>query len=68
MAHTGTYVYDASLKRTVKVSDKPAARTGWQEQDMPFAQKIMRGYRECESRGERIYGKASNIKKIWGMN
>ena len=61
-----TYRYDKDTKQMVKISDR-VFRTNWQEEDMPFAQRIMDGYRKCEERGQRYYGKAANIKKIWGV-
>ena len=63
-----TYVHDPATRTMVKVCDRVVRAQSWQEEDTPFARKIMNGYRKVEEKGERFYGKPANIKKIWGIN
>ena len=62
-----TYRWDRETQQMVKIADRVYRRTGWEDQDKPFASKIMDGYRKVEEKGIPYKGKAANIKRIWGV-
>lgn len=57
------YKWDQETKQLVKISDRLFRKpTG---DGKSFKQQVLDGYRRIEERGERYYGKAENIKRIW---